>query len=134
MRFTLSIGKVEYDELCRYAQNYRGDIVFYDRYIALCKEKGVSASYAAVEAGISKSLITKWKKNTSIIPSPEVLQKLAAYFNVTVAVLLDEDLVNAHIEEGKTERERLAGELFNRMTDDKKDQAIEYMQFLLRNS
>jgi transcriptional regulator with XRE-family HTH domain len=134
MRFTLSIGKVEYDELCRYAQNYRGDIVFYDRYMALCKEKGVSASYAAVEAGISKSLITKWKKNTSIIPSPEVLQKLAAYFNITVAVLLDEELVNAHVEESKTERERLADELFSRMTDDKKDQAIEYMQFLLRNS
>lgn len=130
----MSIGKVEYDELCRYAQNYRGDIVFYDRYMALCKEKGVSASYAAVEAGISKSLITKWKKNTSIIPSPEVLQKLAAYFNITVAVLLDEELVNAHVEESKTERERLADELFSRMTDDKKDQAIEYMQFLLRNS
>lgn len=134
MRFTLSIGKVEYDELCRYAQNYRGDIVFYDRYIALCKEKGVSPSYAAVEAGISKSLITKWKKNTSIIPSPEVLQKLAAYFNITVAVLLDEDLVNAHVEESKTERERLAEELFSRMTDGKKDQALEYMQFLLRDS
>ena len=130
----MSIGKVEYDELCRYAQNYRGDIVFYDRYIVLCKEKGVSPSYAAVEAGISKSLITKWKKNTSIIPSPEVLQKLAAYFNVTVAVLLDEDLVNAHVEESKTERERLAEELFSRMTDGKKDQALEYMQFLLRDS
>jgi transcriptional regulator with XRE-family HTH domain len=130
----LSIGKVEYHELCRYAQNYRGGIVFYDRYLYLCKKKGVAPSYAAVEAGISKSLVSKWKKNPSIIPSPEVLQKLSVYFRITVAQILDEDLESAHDVVIKTDRERTMDELFSQMSSEEQDRAIEYMQFLLRNN
>ena len=87
----LSISKVEYCELCRYAQNYRGDIVFYDKFMYLCSQKQVAPSRAAVEAGISKSLVTKWKTNRTEIPSPEILQKLSVYFSVPVSVLLSEE-------------------------------------------
>ena len=87
----MSTIKVEIRELRRYAQNYRGDIVFYDRFVLLCALKGVSPSKAAVDAGISKSLVTKWKVNSVDVPSPETLKKLSAYFDVPVYKLLSEE-------------------------------------------
>ena len=97
----MSRGFVEICELCCYAQNNRGDIVFYDKFIYLCKQKGVSPSRAAIDAGISKSLVTKWKSNNIQDPSPDVLRKLAKYFNVTVSELIGEEIENAPAVESK---------------------------------
>ena len=57
--------------------------MFYDRFIELCQRKGVSPTRAALEAGISKSLVSKWKANASREPSPEVIRKLADYFELS---------------------------------------------------
>ncbi|WP_406044166.1 helix-turn-helix domain-containing protein [Succinimonas sp.] len=65
--------------------------MFYDKYAQLCKRRGVSMSAAAVEAGLSKSLVTKWKTNKVDVPSPDVLKKLSAYFGMPVSELLGED-------------------------------------------
>ena len=54
--------------------------MFYDKFVLLCTLKGVSPSKAAVDAGISKSLVTKWKVNGVDVPSPEILKKLSTYF------------------------------------------------------
>lgn len=86
----MSRASVEFRELCRCAQNLRGDIVFYDKFAQLCKQRGVSPSKAAVDAGISKSLVTKWRVNNIQVPSPEVLQKVSAYFSVPISDLLEE--------------------------------------------
>ena len=64
--------------------------MFYDRFLQLCAQRGISPSKAAVEAGISKSLVTKWRTNQVQVPSPEVLQKLARYFATSVSDLLEE--------------------------------------------
>ena len=85
------MGLVEFRELCHYAQNKRCVSVFYDRFVNLCELKGVSLSKAAVEAGISKSLVTKWKNNSINIPSPEVLDKLSKYFGISISELLGEN-------------------------------------------
>ena len=65
--------------------------MFYDKFVQLCNQKGVSPSRAAIDAGISKSLVTKWKANGCKDPSPDVLRKLSIYFGVTVSDLLDEE-------------------------------------------
>ena len=65
--------------------------MFYDRFLYLCKMKDISPSRAAVEAGISKSLVTKWRTNKVETPSSDVIKKLARYFNLSVSDLLDED-------------------------------------------
>ena len=65
--------------------------MFYDKYAQLCKQRGVSMSAAAVEAGLSKSLVTKWKVNQVEVPSPDVLKKLSAYFGIPVSELLGEE-------------------------------------------
>lgn len=61
--------------------------MFYDLFYNLCKQKGVSASKACLEMGLSRSLAAKWK-NTGASPSAEVLPKIAAYFGVTTDYLL----------------------------------------------
>lgn len=65
--------------------------MFYDRFVYLCKQKGISPTRAALDAGISKSLVTKWKTNNVKDPSPDVLRKLSKYFNITVAELMGEE-------------------------------------------
>ena len=65
--------------------------MFYDRFVQLCKKKGVTPTRAALDAGVSKSLVTKWKTNGAKDPSPEVVRKLASYFGITIAELLGEE-------------------------------------------
>lgn len=65
--------------------------MFYDRFAYLCKQKGVSVSRGALEAGISKSLVTKWKTSKTEIPSPDVITKLSRYFGLSVSELLGEE-------------------------------------------
>ena len=64
--------------------------MFYDKFAYLCTIKGVTPTRAAIDAGISKSLVTKWKTNGIQVPSPDVLKKLSIYFMVPVSELLDE--------------------------------------------
>lgn len=65
--------------------------MFYDKYAEICKMRGISMSAAAMEAGLSKSLVTKWKTNAVEVPSPDVLTKLSKYFGIPVSELLGEE-------------------------------------------
>lgn len=65
--------------------------MFYDKFVHLCKQKGVSPSRAAVEAGISKSLVTKWRTNKVRYPSADIAEKVAIYFNISVSDLLNDE-------------------------------------------
>lgn len=65
--------------------------MFYDRFVALCKSRGVSPSRAAEDAGLSKSTVTKWKRSPDARPTGNVIEKLTKYFGLTVAELLGEE-------------------------------------------
>lgn len=84
--------------------------MFYDKYAQLCKQKGVSKSAAALAAGFSKSLVTKWKDNQVETPSAEVLEKISAYFCVPISELLGEDEMGIKKEQ-PTEYDGLSDEL-----------------------
>lgn len=62
--------------------------MFYERFVLLCKQKGVSTSKAAIDAGLSKSTVTKWKKDPETKPSGNVIDKLCRYFGISVSELL----------------------------------------------
>lgn len=64
--------------------------MFYDRFLELCQRKGVAPSRAATEAGISKSLVSKWKANANKEPSPDVVRKLADYFGISKFEVLED--------------------------------------------
>jgi len=61
--------------------------MFYDNFVLLCKEKGISPSKAAEECGINRSSVTSWKKS-GYTPRGNVLQKIAEYFGVSVDRLI----------------------------------------------
>ena len=61
---------------------------FYKNYIALCAQKKKSASAVATEVGLSRTSPNGWKKGKN--PSDINLEKLAAYFGVSVSDLLSE--------------------------------------------
>ncbi len=61
--------------------------MFYDKFVELCKEKGISPSKSAAEIGFDKSSVTNWKKR-GYTPKQEILTKIADYFGVTIDYLL----------------------------------------------
>ena len=65
--------------------------MFYDRFVMLCQKRGVSPSRAAIDAGLSKSTVTKWKRSPDARPTGNVIEKLTRYFGVSVAELLGEE-------------------------------------------
>jgi transcriptional regulator with XRE-family HTH domain len=60
--------------------------MFFDRYLELCSQKGITPSRAALENGISKTSVTRWKNGA--VPNAVILEKLASYFNVSTDYLL----------------------------------------------
>lgn len=65
--------------------------MFYDRFVVLCRRKGVTPSRAAIDAGLSKSTVTKWKNDPSSKPTGNVIDKLTNYFGISISELLAEE-------------------------------------------
>lgn len=82
--------------------------MFYDIYVELSKQRGISPSKAADEIGINRATVTNWKKKGAT-PSGETLAKIAEYFNVTVDCLLREGRDSAEEEETKESPQPQAG-------------------------
>lgn len=109
--------------------------MFYDKFVQLCKQKGVSPSRAAIESGISKSLVTKWRTNKVQDPSAEIARKIAAYFGITVGELLDEDIKKEQTTTNgdlSTKREALM-RFAQSVPEDKIDMILQVMQTILAN-
>lgn len=61
--------------------------MFYDQYLNLCNRKGVSPTRAALDIGVSKTSVTRWKDGAT--PNGDILKALADYFGVSVDYLLN---------------------------------------------
>lgn len=59
--------------------------MFYDNYIRLCNEIKKSPSAVAVEIGITKATVNRWKQGSC--PTDATLQKIADYFGVSASAL-----------------------------------------------
>lgn len=53
--------------------------------------RGISPSRAAIEAGLSKSTVTKWKTTPNAEPTGAALKKISDYFGISIADLLGEE-------------------------------------------
>lgn len=107
--------------------------MFYDKYAQLCKRRGVSMSAAALEAGLSKSLVTKWKVNKVDVPSPDVLKKLSAYFGMPVSELLGEEEKEKPTAQGDglTENQRVLIEFAKSLSEDQAALALRLLKSLV---
>ena len=77
------------------------DFVFYDKFVKICKERGISPSKAAIEAGLSKSTVTKWKSTPDAEPTGAAIKKITEYFGITIAELMGEENKKAPTEAGE---------------------------------
>ena len=84
---------------------------FYERYAALCAERGLSAQSREMfdVAGVTTGTISGWKRGAE--PRPAVLVRLARYFGVSVDYLLG--LTEVRTSE-LTDHERLIVEAFRK--------------------
>lgn len=81
-----------------FSNKYGDDILFYEIFVNLCAQKGVSASFVVQQIGLNKSSATYWKNGS--VPKGDTLQKLADYFGVSSDYLLGRAPAN---QTGKTE-------------------------------
>ncbi|MDD3029828.1 MAG: hypothetical protein PHS57_06070 [Alphaproteobacteria bacterium] len=61
--------------------------MFYDNFLAACARADVKPTAVIVEAGLSSGNISKWKKG--VVPSGEIILKLAKMLRVSTDALLD---------------------------------------------
>lgn len=114
--------------------------MFYERFLQLCARKGVSPSRAALEAGISKSLVTKWKQDGTKEPSAEVVRKLSQYFGISRYAVIEEPVTEEYdpelqdyLEELKTRPElRMLFKLSRDATRQEVEQAVRVIEALRR--
>ena len=88
--------------------------MFYDKFVSLCKEKGVAPARAALDIGLSKSAPIKWR-TTGATPNGETLNKIAEYFSVSVSVLFGEETKKAPTPKGEREMDDLTNEILNEL-------------------
>ena len=66
--------------------------MFYERFVALCKENGITPSAAATQAGFNKGTVSVWKKKCTegidTRPDMDVVKKICSFFNCSEAWLL----------------------------------------------
>lgn len=61
---------------------------FYDNYIEMCNKIGKTPSAVALEIGLSKPTVNRWKNGS--LPTDATLRKIAAYFGVQPDQMLGE--------------------------------------------
>lgn len=107
--------------------------MFFDIFTDLCKEKGVSRTKAAEEIGLSNSITTKWKK-TGATPGGDTLERVAAYFGVSIDRLLGkEEKENSPDEFVLTEGEKKLIQLLRKFPEDRREFAVSMVLSALEN-
>lgn len=64
-------------------------MVFFENYVRLCNSVGKTPSAVALEMGIAKPTVTRWKNGST--PNSATLYKVADYFGVSTGYLLGEE-------------------------------------------
>lgn len=62
---------------------------FYDKYLELCNKIGKSPSAVAIEIGLSKPSVNRWKNGGK--PTDATAAKIASYFGVSVTYLFGKE-------------------------------------------
>ena len=88
---------------------------FYDKYVEMCNKIGKAPSAVAIEIGLSKPSVNRWKHGG--MPTDATAAKIASYFGVSVTYLL-----------GKEEQKNPTTKIDNGMSKAKADLIKKVMQ------
>lgn len=104
---------------------------FYESFLSLCDRRDVTPSRALLDAGLSKSLASKWKAQPTTVPNGETLQKLALYFCVSIDYFTNPSKKkgNKPSADGMPEMEQLL-EAAHYMTPAVRQQILQYAKFV----
>ena len=98
--------------------------MFYENYVRLCNSLKKTPSAVALEIGIAKPTVTRWKNGS--FPNSATLYKIADFFGVTVEELISEQKETPTL---LAESEPFDG--YSDLTDEEKQKVKEYAAFLL---
>lgn len=73
----------------------------YKKIDKLLSERGISGAKMSADLGMSRSFMTELRKGRAKSIKLETAQKIADYFNVSVAYLMDDDTEKAPTENGE---------------------------------
>lgn len=119
--------------------------MFYDKFISLCDEIGMTPSAVAKDCGFSRSIITKWKVDGSR-PNLKTLEKIARYFGVSTdyfreePIVVDTSIVSGAVTDAMRQKEKpptMDGRVFeliticNQLTDENLLKVADYIRYLL---
>lgn len=62
---------------------------FYDKFMALCKQKGVKASPVCEAIGLNRSAASRWKNGAT--PDGSTILKICQYFDVPVSYFYEDE-------------------------------------------
>lgn len=90
--------------------------MFYVNYVRLCNSVNKTPSSVALEMGIAKPTVTRWKNGSN--PNSATLFKVADYFGVTVEYLLEDhseqkEKLSAESEELTVDQKRAIEKILN---------------------
>ena len=97
--------------------------LFYEKFQALCLEKGLSLSAAVGIMGLSKGNLSQWRKGR--LPNGDILRRIARFFDVPV-----DTLVARSTEQAAVEQEELL-RLFAEMTATERSTLLNTAQHIL---
>ena len=103
--------------------------MFYDNYIRLCNSINKTPSAVAIEIGIAKPTVNRWKNGSR--PTDATLGKIASYFGVSTNVLLgkEEDNKKTAIQtDDGNENEKEFIRLFLQLSPDEQMRELSYLR------
>lgn len=101
--------------------------MFFQNFLRLCNSVNKKPSSVALDLGIAKSTVSRWKEGSA--PHPATLQKLADYFNVPVESLTEEQKETAPTVTDERDLELLS--LLSRLTPEQKKMLLLQIKGLL---
>lgn len=102
-------------------------MAFYENYLKLCEKAGKTPSAAALEMGLSKPTVNRWKKGGGATDATAL--KVASYFGVTVEELTGEEQKEKPTPGEGSGLDARFDELLSQMTDADRADLLEYMEF-----
>lgn len=99
--------------------------MFFEQVEKLCKLKGISPTdFVENELHMSRSNVTKWKSGK--VPKSDTVQKVAAYFNASVDLLLGNEQKNKPTDEfGRlNNNEKMLLSAFRELSSDQQDMIL----------
>lgn len=103
--------------------------MYWEPFDNLCKDNHVSYAEVARQTDISKATISAWKKG-EYTPKADKLQKIAAYFNVSMDYFFDIKGISQKADAAQAEKQKLIA-LIERLDPKRYESVKRYMEFEL---